>query len=255
MTTNRVFTCYILLLALLSLSACSTLGGDEDETRSWSASKLYAEAKSSLDSGNFDQAIKYFETLEARYPFGRFAQQAQLEIAYAYYKFGEPDSTITAADRFIKMNPKHPYVAYAYYLKGLANFDRGASFLDKLMPRDPAEMDSAPAITAYNDFGVIVKRYPNSPYAADAKKRQLYLRNVLAKAELSVADYYMRRGAYLAAANRSKYLIEHFPGAKPVPKALLTLAQAYDKLGLPDLAQDTRRVLALNYPELSTPKP
>ncbi len=238
----------VLMLSLFALGACSTLGKNEDETQGWSASKLYSEAKDALRTGQFDQAIEYFETLEARYPFGRFAQQAQLEIAYAYYKFGEPDSAIAAADRFIKMNPRHPHVAYALYLKGLANYDRGASLLDRFMPRDPAEMDTAPVIAAYTDFARVVKEYPDSPYAEDAKIRMMFLRNVVAHSELSVAQYYMKRRAYLAAANRCEYLIERFPGSKPVPEALDVLAEAYEKLGLEDLAQDTRRVRELNHP-------
>lgn len=236
-----------LLIALLALlGGCGTTG--KDPTAEWSAAQLYEEAKSALNGGNYEQAISHFETLEARYPFGRYAQQAQLEIAYAYYKFGEMDSAIAAADRFIKLNPRHPHVAYAYYLRGLANFDRGASFLDKIVARDPAEMDMASVKSAFDDFATVVRRFPESIYAADARQRTVYLRNVLARHELKVADFYLRRGAYVAVVNRCKYVLEHYQGSDAMPQALAMMAGAYERLGLPELAADARRVLERNYP-------
>ena len=234
----------LVLLAALWLGACASTG--DDRTAGWSASQLYDEAKSALDSGDYQQAIDYFETLEARYPFGRYAQQAQLEIAYAYFKFGEYDSAVGALDRFMKLNPQHPYLDYAYYLRGLSNFDRGASILDKVARRDPSETDTATIRTAFNDFSTLITRFPQSRYAADARERMLYLRNVLAAHEMKVADYYMRRGAFVAVINRCTYVIEHYEGAESVPQALEMMAQAYDRLGMTDLAADTRRVLATN---------
>ncbi len=242
----RTFSLISLIAMLMS---CAYFGGETDRTKGWSAGKLYAEAKDALDAGNYEQAIELFETLEARYPFGRYAQQAQLEVAYAYYKFEEPDSAIAAADRFIKLHPKNPHVDYAYYLKGLTNFNRGKGFLSNIIPRDPATKDPTPLLNAFEDFGIIVKNYPNSRYADDARIRMVFLRNELAEHELNVADYYMRRGAYVAAANRAKYIIENYQGSTSVPLALKTIIKAYRKLELHDLAEDALKVLRTNYPE------
>jgi outer membrane protein assembly factor BamD len=239
----------ISIVTLALLIGCSAFSGDSDPTKGWSAAKLYAEAKDALDSGDYQKAIDMFETLEARYPFGRYAKQAQLDAAYAYYKFEEPDSAIAAAERFIKLHPKSPHVDYAYYLKGLANFDRGKTIISKVVPRDPSERDPTPMLRAFEDFSVIVKRYPDSRYADDARRRMIYLRNKLAQYELNVADYYMRRGAYVAAINRATYVLENYQGAQAIPQALKTLVRAYRKLGLNDLARDALRVLRANYPK------
>jgi outer membrane protein assembly factor BamD len=239
----------ISIVTLALLIGCSAFSGDSDPTKGWSAAKLYAEAKDALDSGDYEKAIDMFETLEARYPFGRYAKQAQLDAAYAYYKFEEPDSAIAAAERFIKLHPKSPHVDYAYYLKGLANFDRGKTIISKVVPRDPSERDPTPMLRAFEDFSVILKRYPDSRYADDARRRMVYLRNKLAQYELNVADYYMRRGAYVAAINRATYVLENYQGAQAIPQALKTLVRAYRKLGLNDLARDALRVLRTNYPK------
>lgn len=239
----------IVLVLLGFLGGCSLLPDQIDETKDWSAQKLYSEAKSALSEGDWEQAIDYYEKLEARYPFGRYAQQALLESAYAYYKFDEPDSAISAVDRFIKTYPRHPNLDYAYYLRGLVNFTRGDTFMDRILPRDPSERDAGTAKQAFLDFGELVKRFPESRYAKDAGQRMVFLRNNLAQYEMHVADYYMRRGAYVAAANRAKLVIESYQGTPAVPEALVTLVQAYRKLGMDDLAADTERVLKLNYPE------
>jgi len=239
----------LLLILMVLLNACSLLPGKIDETKNWSAAKLYTEAKSNLGDGNYETAIDYFEKLEARYPFGRYAQQAQLEIAYAYYKYDEPDSAISAADRFIKTNPQHPNVDYAYYLKGLVNFSRGQSIIDKFLPRDLSQRDPGYARKAFFDFQKLVKRFPDSRYAGDARQRMVYLRNILARYELHVADYYMRRGEYLAAANRARYVLANYEGTPSQADALVVMVRAYRKLKLPALAADARRVLKLNYPK------
>jgi outer membrane protein assembly factor BamD len=242
-----------LLLCLFFLASllygCGLLPEQIDETKDWSASRLYAEAKESLNSGDYEDAIHYYEILEARYPFGRYAQQAQLEVAYAYYKYDEPASAVVAADRFIKLYPRHPHVDYAYYLKGLANFNQGLGFIERHLPRDAAQRDPGASRQAFYDFDDLVKRFPNSKYAKDARARMLYLRNTLAAHELRVADYYMRRGAYVAAANRARYVIENFQRTPAVPDALVMLARAYEQMGLSELSADARRVLKLNYPD------
>ena len=195
------------LLAVLFTLGCATT--EEDELGGLSANELYDRAKQALNSGDYETAINTFERLEARFPFGKYAQQAQLEIAYAYYKFDEPDSSIATADRFIQNNPGNPHLDYAYYLKGLANYTRGENIIDRLAPREPSERDTRALRDSFNDFTLLVKKFPDSRYAPDSKKRLVYLHNMLAKYEINVAYYYMRRGAYVAAANRAKYVIEN----------------------------------------------
>jgi len=239
-----------LLISLLTLSGCSLLPEQVDKTKDWSANKLYSAAREQLQQKNYEQAIKYFETLEARYPFGRYAQQAQLEIAYAYYKYDEPDLALSAADRFIKIYPRHPNIDYAWYLKGLTNYNRGQGIVDRYLPQNPAERDTYNMQAAYDNFEQLMTRYPDSIYAQDSAQRMIYLRNNMAESELHVANYYMRRQAYVAAANRGKYVIENFQRTPAVPGALAMMVRAYRKLGADDLAADALRVLQLNYPDL-----
>ena len=243
----------IVVLAL-AISGCAWMTGPKDETADWSAGQIYAAAKESLADRDYEDAIRYFEILEARYPFGRFAQQAQLEVAYAYYKYDEPESAIAAADRFIKLHPRHPHVDYAYYLKGIVNFNRETGIMDRLLPRDASERDPTTTREAFFDFRELVRRFPDSRYAEDAANRMHFLRNMLARHEINVAHYYMRRGAYVAAANRAKYVIAHYDSSSATPQALAVLADAYERMGLTDLAHDANRVLSYNYPDYS-PEP
>lgn len=243
---------YVILLLLaglsLNLTGCGWLPKGDDETAGWSASRLYSTAKSEIKQGDYTKAIELLRKLEARYPFGRYAQQAQMEIAYAYYKDDEPESAIAAADRFIKLYPRHRNVDYLYYLKGLVNFYAGRDLLAKYLPIDPTQRDPGSTTQSFQDFSVLVEKFPNSRYARDAVQRMIFLRNNLGEYELHVADYYMRRGAWLAAANRAKYVIEQFQHTTAVPGALATMARAYRKLELNDLAEDALRVLRHNYP-------
>lgn len=238
---------FCVLCLTLALFACASTG---DPTEDWSASRFYSEAKEALQKENYQKAIDYYETLEGRYPFGPYAQQAQLEVAYAYYKFNQPDSAAGAADRFIRLNPLHPHVAYAYYLKGLINFNRDRDLIDRIL-RNRSERDPAPLRQAFDDFKIVVSNYPDSRYAADARQRMIHMRNLLAEYEMNVADYYMRRGAWVAAINRAQYVLQRHQGAKSIPHALSTMVKAYRKLGLDKLAQDTLRVLRINYPDLA----
>jgi outer membrane protein assembly factor BamD len=211
-----------------------------------SAQELYSKAKASLDSGDYETSISTFEQLEARYPFGKFAQQAQLEIAYAYYKFDEPDSCISTADRFIRNNPGNPHIDYAYYLKGLANYTRGQELADRLASRDPSDRDTRALRDAFNDFTQLVKKFPDSRYTPDATQRLIFLHNMLAKYEINVAEYYMKRGAYVAAADRAKYVIENYQRTPAAQDALKVLVRAYTKMGMKDLSNDANRILQLN---------
>jgi outer membrane protein assembly factor BamD len=237
------------LLCLASLSGCGLLPEKIDETKNWSVNQLYTNAKEASDAGNYKIAIGYFEKLQARYPFGRYAQQAQLELIYANYKDNEPDLAIAAADRFIKSNPRHPFVDYAYYMKGLVNFTRGSGTLDRFLPGDPTRTDTATIRQSFNDFSELVQKFPNSKYANDARQRLVFLHNNLATYEVHVAEYYLHRGAYVAAVNRAKYVLENYSRTPAVPDALAVMAEAYIKLGMNDLATDTTRVLRLNYPD------
>jgi len=246
MHSIRLFT---LLGLLFSLSACAILEEQADETKGWSASKFYSEAKDSMNSGDYKNAIRYFELLEARYPFGRYAQQAQLEAAYAYYKYEEPDSAIATVDRFIKMHPRHPSVDYAYYLKGLVNYNRGKTALDYRLAQDETQRDPGSARQSFDDFAILVKRFPDSQYAKDARQRMVYLRNILSSYEVHVADYYMRRKAYVAAANRAKYVVENYQRTPAIPDALIIMVKAYRALELDDLAADALRVFEKNFPQ------
>lgn len=234
------------VFAAASLTGCSIFGKEIDETEGWSAAKLYEEASDEMSSGSYKRAIELYEKLEARYPFGRYAMQAQLDVAYANYKADEPEAAIAAADRFIKLYPQNPYVDYAYYLKGIVNYNRSVGFLDKYVPTDPSQRDPGAALDAFEDFSELVKRFPDSKYAADARQRMLYLRNNLAKNEVNVARYYMKRGAYVAAANRANYVIERFQRTPAVQDALVVLADAYRALGEKKLAADAERVLEVN---------
>lgn len=237
------------LVLLLALAGCGLLPEQIDETRDWSANRLYTEAKDAINSGNYQTAIGYLEKLQARYPFGRYAQQALLELSYAYYKDDEPDLAIATADRFIKTYPRHPVVDYAYYIKGLVNFSRGETAVSRLFPTDRAKTDNDTVRQAYNDFAELVRKFPNSKYADDARQRMLFLHNQLAIHETNVADYYYRRGAYVAAVNRAEYVLQNYARTPAVADALAIMAKSYVKLGLPDLATDSVRVLRRNYPE------
>lgn len=247
----------VLLVCLNLLTGCAVLdlfqGPQEEEesveiTADEAAAELYGQAHRSLmGSRDYTTAIEKFELLESRYPFGRYAQQAQLELSYAYYKQNDYERALDTIDRFIKLNPRHPSIAYAHYLKGLATFDSGRNFVHYLMERDPSYNDPTSLYEAFKIFDFIIEEYPDSPYTEDAKWRMVYLRNELAEYEIKVADFYLRRGAYVAAANRARYVLEHYQGAEAMPQALYTLEQAYLKLGLDDLAEDTRRVYAENF--------
>lgn len=237
------------LMFSLSLAGCGLLPEVQDETAGWSAQKLYTDAKENLNDGNYEQAIKRYETLEARFPYGRYAQQAQLEIAYAYYKDNEPISAIAACDRFIKLHPNHSNVDYAYYLKGLANFTEDQGLMSQFSNQDMSERDPKAAREAFEAFKELVTRFPESKYAADAQARMKYLVNAIALNEVHVAKYYLKREAYVAAANRAKSVVSSNPEAPAVEEALAIMVVAYDKLGIADLRDDALRVLKLNYPK------
>lgn len=243
----QIFTTIALLIVLLP--GCSLLPDQPDETKGWSANQLYSRAHDAMNSGDYEKAVRYFEILESRYPFGRHAQQAQIDMAYSYYKQEEPESAISTLDRFIRTYPRHPNIDYAFYLKGLVNFNRGDNLVDRFLPRLHADRDPGSTKQAFRDFSELVKRFPDSRYAEDASQRMLYLRNSAAMHEIHVANFYVRRGALLAAANRAEYVIENYQGTPAVREALTILEKVYRELGMDTLHKDILRVIALNYPD------
>lgn len=237
------------LLIVIFLTGCASSGGIDDETYGFTVAELYQEAKKLLNSGDYDSAIQYYEKLESRFPYGTYAERARLEIAYAYYKSDSTETAIISADRFIKLHPNHENVDYAYYLRGLASFDGTKGLLDRLFDQEPSERDSKSIRRAFNYFSELVQRFPKSRYIADTIKRMKMLRENLASYEIHVANYYQRQKAYLAAANRAKYIIKNYQGSSAIPDALAIMINAYRKLGLHELANDAYRVLQLNHPE------
>ena len=237
----------VLLIALsIALAACGGAEKEIDVTAGWSADRLYRSAKRNLEKEDYVTAIEQYETLESRYPFGKFATQAQLDVAYAYYKYDEPESAVVAVERFIKLNPRHQAVDYAYYLRGLINFGRGGSILDAINERDLSDYDKTLLQTAFNDFRLLVRKYPKSKYAQDGRQHIIFLRNEIARADLKVAQYYASRHAWVAAANRAKSILQSYPGATAIMPALKIQLQAYQQLGLDELAADTQRIIDLN---------
>lgn len=240
-------------LRVYFLALCAALAGCasniDDETAGWSAQQLYAEAKEAMANKDWPRAVRYLEKLEARYPYGRFAQQAQLEIAYANWKDGELASAVAAVDRFIKMYPNHPSVDYAWYLKGLINFNDNAGFFANLTGPDMSDRDPKATRESFAAFREVVTRFPDSRYAPDAAARMRYLVNALASHEVHVARYYMKRGAYLAAANRAQYAIKTYAQAPAIEEAVFVLVHAYDRLGMHDLRDAADRVMRTNFPD------
>ena len=244
---KRSVALFVLVLAA-ALTACSFID-KQDPAGTMSAEKLYAEAKDALEGGQYDLAIKRYETLEARFPYGRYSQQGQLEVAYAYYKQNEQASAVAAAERFMKLHPNHPNVDYAYYLKGLAYFNEDLGILSKLSRQDRTERDPKSARESFDAFKDLVQRFPESKYAPDALARMKYLVNALASHEVHVAHWYIRRGAYVAAANRAQYALKNYPEAPAQEEALLIMIQAYDALRMPELRDDAERILRKNFPD------
>lgn len=230
---------------LLSLVACSSEPSKDDQ--GLSADELYAKAQASMKDSNYEKTVKQLETLQSRYPYGRYAQQAQMEIAYAYYKHSEPAPALAALDRFVKQYPNSTHLDYVLYLKGLINFNENInSLLGTFFKQDPAERDPAALRDSFDAFKELVTRFPNSKYTPDARLRMQFLLNTLASSDIHVADYYLRRGAYVAAANRAKNVLIDYPETPQTRDALQILVQAYDAMGMKELRDDAQRTLDLN---------
>ncbi len=237
----------LLLVGLATLiAACG--GNQEQETELSNLQAAYDRAQESIARSNYVRGIQIFEAIQARYPFSDLARQIQLELMYAYYKSGQSERAIDASDTFVRENPIHPRVDYALYIKALSFFDAEPGFLERWFNRDMTRRPPEGVMQSYATLRRLVERYPASPYAPDAEQRMLYLKNRLAEYENHVAEYYLRRGAYVAAMNRAKSALENYNGADSNAESLRILVAAYDELGMTDLADDARRVLALNFP-------
>ena len=233
---------------MVLVGGCASVKKGLDETHDWPAQKLYDEAKAAMDEGDYIKAVSNYEKLESRYPLGPYAIQARLEAAYAYYRNDKPDSAIASLERFIRLHPSHPNADYAHYLKGIVSFNQDRGYASRILKTDDSKRDVAAKLASFDDFAELVRRFPDSEYAEDARKRMLYLRNTLAKHELNVANYYMRRYAYIAAANRAKHIVKNYPSSTSVPEALTIMVKTYSALSMSELAADALEVLEHNYP-------
>lgn len=231
---------------LVLLAGCSSAPDIKENS---SERELYMQAQKYLKDENFDLAVRSLQMLESRFPFGPYAEQAQLELIYAQYHSYKGEAAISAAERFIRLHPQHPNVDYAYYMKGLANYTEGTGLLERFLPTDMTKRDPGKALQSFEDFQQLLYRFPESQYAADARARMTYLRARLARYEVNIANYYFRRKAYLAAANRGRYVVENYQQTEAVPDALAVMVQAYKLLGLNDLANDSLLVLRSNFPQ------
>lgn len=250
------------LLVGVALAGCSTKPKDPPEAQQGQVSptgappgvdQLYADAKEDMASGSWDSAIKTLERVEGRAAGTLLAQQAQLDLAYAYWRSGERAQALAAVERFIKLNPSSPALDYALYLRGVINFNDDIGIMGSLAGQDLAERDSKASRDAYQAFKQLVTQFPDSAYAEDARLRMDYILNTLAQYELYVARYYYRRGAYVAAVNRAQQAVVDFEGAPAIEEALYIMVQSYDRLGLDTLRDDANRVFQKNFPNSKLP--
>lgn len=256
----RVTLKLLVLLALaLSISACSMFGHKRDSIDTLPVDKLYAKAHDDLINGDYSAATKAYQRLIARFPSGDYNEQAQLDLAYSQYKDNEPDDALSTINRFIKTYPTQKHVDYAYYLRGLINFDRTSGVIERYISRggEQARRDQGYNLQAFDDFSELARRFPDSAYTADARQRMIYLRNVLAQYEINVAEFYLRNQVYVGAADRAQYVVEHYQQAPQTADALAILTRSYLALNQKPQAEQVRKVLALNYPNhpyLTDPK-
>ena len=234
------------MLVALLLSGCSN--NKADETRDWSADRIYNTARTELGKKKYKKAIEYYQKLDARYPYGPLAQQGKLDITYAYWKNSEPALALAAADRFIREHPNHLNVDYAYYLKGRINFNEDLGMMGYVLKTDLAERDPVAAREAFDSFKILITRYPDSKYARDSRARMTYLVNALASHEAHVAEYYLHRGAYVAAVNRAQEILTTYPQTPAIERALAVMVACYQEMGLEELQSSTQRTLRRNFP-------
>lgn len=238
----------LITVIALTLGACAGKPKEPPPSSAQTAQVMYQQARDVLNSGLYNRAIELLQSVESRYPFGPMARQVQLDLIYAHYQAGNLQQAIANIDRFIRLNPNHPDLDYAYYMRGLSNLKTDENAFQEFFGIDRSDRDLASTRQAFDDFKILASNYPDSKYAAEARQNMLQIKNALARHELHVADYYMRRGAFLAAANRGKYILEFYRDSPYVEQALEVMIQSYDKLGLVKLKEDTVQVLKLNFP-------
>ncbi|WP_423187162.1 outer membrane protein assembly factor BamD [Alishewanella sp. d11] len=241
----------LIILMTATLSACATKPNEQQIDPTQTAQGQYQQAKDVLNVGLYNRAIELLRAVESRFPFGPLARQVQLDLIYAYHQAGDLPQALASIDRFIRLNPNQPDLDYVYYMRGLTNLKADENAFQEFFGIDRADRDLSSTRQAFDDFKILLNNYPDSKYAADAKQRMLMIKNKLARHEILVADYYLRRGAFLAAANRGKYVVEFYRDTPVVEQALEIMVESYDRLGLDKLKQDTLQVLELNFPQNS----
>ncbi|HET7359343.1 MAG TPA: outer membrane protein assembly factor BamD [Rhodanobacteraceae bacterium] len=239
------------IVAVMFVLASCSMFKHRDDVDTMPMEALYNNAHTSLENGDYAAAAKAYQRLIARFPSGEYNEQSQIELAYAQYKDNKPDDASSTINRFIKTFPTHKHIDYAYYLRGLINFDRSGNFLDTLLHRTQvaSRRDQGYRLQSFDDFSELTRRFPSSPYSVDARQRMIYLRNGLAQFEINVAKFYLRTNAYIAAADRAQYVVEHYQQAPQVADALAIMTRSYKALGRGPLAAQTLAVLKLNYPD------
>lgn len=245
MTQSLKILASLVCLALL-LTGCSS--NDKREFTENSETAFFENAMKASKAGNYSTAIELLEELESRYPFGRYSQQAQLELIFAYYKSADYESSRATSSRFIRLHPQHLKLDYVYYLKGLASYQQDKDFFDRFLNIETSQRDMGAARQSLVDFGILLNRFPDSQYADEARARMIYLRNQLAEHEIHVGQYYIKRKAWIAAANRGRYVVENYPTTPSVPDGLALMIQGYQQLGLTDLVNQTQKILSQNAP-------
>lgn len=230
------------------ISGCSIFGGDEEQAFYIPEAELYERGIKAVKTGRHDDAVDNFEKLETHYPFGRYSEQAQLELIYSHYRIGNSQQGLAASDRFLRLYPDHENIDYVYYMRGLINFEADKGLFERFAPTDSSSRDPGAARDSFNDFATLLNRFPTSEYAPDARKRMLFLKNQLAQYEIHVANYYVSREAWVAAANRGRYVVENYQETPAIPFGLFIMVRAYSELGLNDAASHAQEVLDANFP-------
>ena len=245
-----MFTAVITMVIALSLTACSSVEDDQRKLiENQGANALYKQAKQSMEVGNFAAAAQLLSSIDSKFPFGPLSHQVQLDLIYAYYKSGDIDQTLATIDRFVRLNPNHNDVEYAIYMRGITNMEQDSNLFQEMFGVDRSDRDPSKSKEAFEDFRRLIEKHPDSKYAADAKQRMLHIKNRLAKYEIEVARFYMRRGAWVAAANRGRYVLEYFSDTEQVQPALEIMVSSYNELGLDELKNNAVKTLRLNYPQ------
>lgn len=247
---KNLFSSLVVVFATISLGACTSVEDEQRELVSnQGAQALYEVAKTNLENGNFSNAAQILSSIDSKYPFGPLSHQVQLDLIYAYYKSGDVDQTLATIDRFVRLNPNHVDVEYAFYMRGVINMEQDSNLFQELFNVDRSDRDPSRSKEAFEDFRKLVENHPDSKYASDAKQRMLHIKDRLAKYEIAVARFYMRREAWVAAATRGQYVLEHFSDTPQVQPALEIMIASYDNLGLNDLKSNAIKTLRINYPD------